>query len=108
MNRIKATCSVLAVAAVLVIPATASSHVQPQSFAQATAASSCGDLNQNTGNIQAHGVGCNTARKVAKAWDGEVSYRAYGFRCRYRDIGYESGKISCRNGSATVAFYTGS
>jgi hypothetical protein len=61
MNRIKATCSALAVAAALVIPATASSHVQPQSFAQATAASSCGDLNQNTG------TGTRRARRRSSA-----------------------------------------
>ena len=70
-------------------------------------AASCGNINQNTGGIQAHGVSCKTARKVAKAWDGEGSYVAYGFRCRYRDIGYEAGKISCRRGSARVIFYTG-
>lgn len=69
----------------------------------------CGDLNHTTANIQTHGVSCRTARKVARAWHGRASYRAYGFRCRYRaTTATRPGKISCRNGSATVIFYTGS
>jgi hypothetical protein len=70
-------------------------------------AATCGNINRNTGGIRAYGVGCQTARKVAKAWNGESSYSAYGFRCRYRDTGYEAGKISCRKGSARIVFYTG-
>jgi hypothetical protein len=65
-----------------------------------------GPLSNNVGNIKAHNVSCYTARRVTRAWRGTRTYSAYGFFCRYRDTGYEAGKITCRRGAGTVVFYT--
>lgn len=69
----------------------------------------CGNVSFHTGNVRARGVRCRFARRVARGWRGTRRYRAFGFSCRYRDTGYESGRIGCkRRGGLRVIFFTGS
>ena len=82
---------------------------------ESASAASCGSVNEFTGRISTPGVGCRTARTVARQWGRECAQRSSGscsvtagFYCRYRDFGVEAGRIRCTSGSRVVRFYTGS
>jgi len=68
----------------------------------------CGDLpGQFAYEIKAN-VACSTAKRVVSKWPGTVRSEVENFRCRYRDVAYEKGKIRCRKDEKVVRWVTAS
>ena len=92
-----AICLVALVLGIAKVPDVAASHMHP-----------CGDLpGQFAFEIKTN-VKCSTAKRVVSKWPGTVRSEVENFRCRYRDVAYEKGKIRCRNDGKVVRWITAS
>jgi hypothetical protein len=60
-----------------------------------------------SGNVHVRHTTCKVGRRVARAWTGRRVEYIRGFRCVFRSLGHEAGRIGCRRGRARVVFYTG-
>lgn len=76
----------------------------------------CGDMpSRLIYDIKTSGASCKTARSTASGWARVCAQKpsgsctvSTGFYCRYRDAGYEAGKIRCTKRGKWVKFVTGS
>jgi hypothetical protein len=111
--------------ALLALALASSSGAHADSHAQAAALKRCPTPRSFTtgpffaGRVKARGVSCRVARRQVKRWgrtDDCVApanprdrvCRAGGYRCEYRRVGYELGRVRCTAPGRAVGFEFGS